>query len=109
MAISNVYPGVLWASSGGQVDRSLTIARRGAPGWALAEVQLAWTSPNAMALAWISGRRYMHSSDQIFNEISPEPGGSYIIVWTANCLSITYTLRVSGGYAAAIAKLSPWE
>jgi hypothetical protein len=107
MAIGNIYPSVLFANADG-VDNSVTIARQGGPGWAFSEVQLAWISNNATAQAWISGMSIQVSPDQIDNPVWPDPGGAYIGTWTDNCLSATFTLRVSGGYAAANAKLSSW-
>jgi len=109
MPVQNINPGTLFANSGGQLDNSVTIARTGGPGWAFAEVQLAWVSGNVTAQAWISGMRIQRSPDQIDNVVSPNPGGSQIGTWVNNCLSATFTLRVSGGFAAASAKLSPWQ
>jgi hypothetical protein len=106
MSIRNIGHALLWANS--SVDSSVTIARSGGRGWAFAEVQLAWVSSNATARAWISATRTQPSHDQILVGISPDPGGASISLWLNNCLSVTFSLRVQNGYAAAIAKLSPW-
>jgi hypothetical protein len=107
VAVNNILAGLLWAQ--GAPDSSVTIARPGGRGWAFAEVQLGWLSRNATAQAWISGYRYQPSPDQIINVVSPDPAGAPIATWIDNCLSATFSLRVSDGWAAATGKLSPWE
>jgi hypothetical protein len=107
--ITNIYSSGLWAISGGQHEISVTIARSGGRGWAFAEASLARVSGSGAAYAWISGIRYQPSSDQIFNEISPDPDGAYSARWVSDCLSATFTVRVINEYAYAIAKLSPWD
>ena len=109
MTIANINPGMLWSTSAGPAESSVTIARGGGAGWAFAEVQLAWVSGGGPAYAWISGARIQRSPDQIDNWVSPDPGGSYVGTWLENCLSVTFTLRDTNGFAAAVAKLSPWQ
>jgi hypothetical protein len=107
MPIANIYPAVLWANT--RADSSVTIARSGGASWAFAEVQLAWVSGDATAAAWISGMRIQESDGLKSSPISPDPGGAPIGTWIKNCVSVTFSLRAVGGYAAANAKLSPWE
>jgi hypothetical protein len=105
--VDNILAALLWAK--GAPDSSVTIARPGGRGWAFAEVQLAWLSGDATAQAWISAYRYQPSPDQILHAVSPDPAGAPIATWINNCLSATFSLRVSDGWAAATAKLSPWQ
>lgn len=109
MAISNIYSGYMWASSGGQHEASLTIARSGGRGWAFAEASLARVRGSGAAYAWISGYRYQPSPDQILVGLAPDPDGATSATWISNCLSATFTVRVVNEYAFAVAKLSPWD
>ena len=114
MAIANIIPGVLYAvgGEGAPGEESVTIVRPGGQGWAFAEVQLAWVTNNgnAQTTAWISGvhaKSVPEGNDLVW--FDSDPGGSQIVGWFENCVSVTFTLRVSDGWAAAIVKLSPWQ
>jgi hypothetical protein len=109
MPVSNIASGSLWAVSGGVHQISLTIARPGGRGWAFAETALARTSGSGAVYAWISGYRYQPSADQIFNAIDPEPDGASSGRWVADCLSVTFTIRVNNNYGFALAKVSSWD
>lgn len=110
MAISNIFPSVVSANSNGPTQSSVTIARGGGPGWALAQTSLVWSRDLGRAFAWISGVRTQISPDQIGNAIFPDPGGSFVINWFQNCRSVTFSLRIEGGgRASAIATLSSWD
>jgi hypothetical protein len=107
MAVSNISWATLFTNNG--VDSTVTIARPGGKGFAIAEVQLVWVSSAANAQAWISGQTTQPSPDQVLHGISPDPGGSAVISFIGNCLSADFSLRVSGGWAAAIAKMTAWN
>jgi hypothetical protein len=109
MTISNIYSSWMWASSGGQYEVSTTIARGGGQGWAFAEPALGGVRGAGSADSWISSYRYQPSSDQVLNAISPNPTGANSAQWISNCLSATFTVRVTNDYASAVAKLSPWN
>ena len=108
MPILDIFPGVLSANINGPAESSVTIAR-GAPGWAFAEISLVWSRDLGRAFAWISAVRSQRSDGQIDNIIFLDPGGSFVNGWFANCLSVTFSLRIQGaGRASAVASLSPW-
>ncbi|MEU0572503.1 hypothetical protein ABZ297_44860 [Nonomuraea sp. NPDC005983] len=109
MAITNIHSRGLWAVSSGQHEISTTIARSEGQGSAFAEAALSRVTGGGAAYAWISGVRYQASSDEVRNEIAPDPDGAFSARWVANFLSVTVTLRVVNCYAFAVAKLSPWE
>ena len=109
MPILDIVGGVVSANINGPTQSSITIARPGGPGWAFAEVSIVWSRDLGRAFAWISNVRTQISPDQIGNAVSPDPFGSFVNGWFANCLSITFTLRIEGGgRASAVTSLSPW-
>lgn len=109
MPITNIFPGVVSANISGPAESSVTIVRQGGPGWAFAQISLVWSRDLGRAFAWLSNVRTQPSPDQILNAVSPDPSGSQVNGWFANCLSVTFTLRIEGGgRASAIASLSPW-
>jgi hypothetical protein len=110
MSITNIFPGVVSANIAGPTESSVTIARQGGPGWAFAQTSLVWSRDLGRAFAWISAVRTQRSPDQIDNAIFPDPGGAFVNRWFANCLSVTFSLRIEGGgRASAVATLSPWQ
>jgi hypothetical protein len=110
MPITNIFPGVVSANIAGPTESSVTIARQGGPGWAFAQTSLVWSRDLGRAFAWISAVRTQRSPDQIDNAIFPDPGGAFVNGWFANCLSVTFSLRIEGGgRASAVATLSPWQ
>lgn len=110
MSISNIFPGVVSANVAGPAESSVTIVRQGGPGWAFAQTSLVWSRDLGRAFAWISAVRTQRSPDQIDIAIFPDPGGAFVTNWFANCLSVTFSLRVEGaGRASAIASLSSWQ
>jgi hypothetical protein len=110
MPISNISPGVISADANGIPERSVTIARDGGRGWALGQTALVWTQDLGRAYTWISAVRTQPSPDQILTSTSPDPGGAQVISWYANCLSVSFSVRVTGsGRASAIATLSRWD
>jgi hypothetical protein len=107
--IDNILPRVISANISGPVESSVTIAR-GGPGWAYAETALVWSRDLGRAFAWISGVRTQRSPDQIDNAITPDPSGAQVNGWFANCLSVTFSLRITGaGRASAGCTLSTWN
>jgi hypothetical protein len=102
-------------------EHSVTLA--GWPGAQLifAEVQLAQVIHYPMltpgyppqltpggAYMWISKRRFMSSDDQVLQALDPDPSQDNVVAWIPRCLSVSFTLRVTGAWAAGIAKASLW-
>ena len=110
MPITDISAGVVSADANGVPERSVTIARDGGRGWALAQTSLAWALDLGRAYSWISAVRTQPTPDQVLNSISPDPGGAQVISWYADCLSVSFSVRVTGaGRASAIATLSRWD
>ena len=110
MAITNIFPSVISADVAGPAESSVTIARQGGAGWAFAETSLVWSRDLGEAFAWISQVSIQTSPDQVVVENFPDPGGSFVNGWFADCLSVTFSLRIQGsGRASAAATLAPWE
>jgi hypothetical protein len=113
MSLANTWALQWAANSPTTVEHSVTLAGWPSAQQILAEVQLAQVIQYPMlapggggAYMWISKRRYMISPDQVATPLDPEPRADNVVAIIPNCLSVTFTLRVTAAFAVGIAKAS---